>query len=215
MDDVFEVGAPAPAPEDDPFGMGAPAEVPSFEAPAEVPSFEAPADMGGFEAPAEVPSFEPPAEVPSFEAPAEVPSFGGDMGGMGGGMPPMGGMGDMGGNAFMDPTELSPLAKWRIAQQEKLAEKAAASDAALQTRLAEAQEALSTFYAERTDKTTKRAAENRTAEAAYVQERDAAMIADSWESVCKLVDLKGTEKPKEEKDTSRMRGLLVQLKHVV
>ena len=48
-----------------------------------------------------------------------------------------------------------------------------------------------------------------------MQERDAAMIADSWESVCKLVDLKGTEKPKEEKDTSRMRGLLVQLKHVV
>ena len=53
----------------------------------------------------------------------------------------------------------------------------------------------------------------RAAEAAYVEERDAAMIADSWESVCKLVDLKGPEKPIE-KDTSRMRGLLVQLKHV-
>ena len=45
-----------------------------------------------------------------------------------------------------------------------------------------------------------------------MQERDAAMIADSWESVCKLVDLK--EKEAKEIDTSRMRGLLVQLKHV-
>lgn len=55
----------------------------------------------------------------------------------------------------------------------------------------------------------------RAAEAAYVQERDAAMIADSWESVCKLVDLKATaEKSTIDKDTSRMRGLLVQLKHV-
>ena len=151
MDDVFEVGAPAPAPEDDPFGsMGGDAP-PAFEAPAEVPSFEAPADMGAFEA---------PAEVPSFGAP-DMGGMGGmgDMGGMGGGMPAMGG------NAFMDPTELSPLAKWRIEQQEKLAEKAAASDAALQTRLAEAQEALSNFYAERTEKTTKRAAENRCAAA--------------------------------------------------
>ena len=52
----------------------------------------------------------------------------------------------------------------------------------------------------------------RAAEAQYVQDRDAAMIADSWESVCKLVDLK--EKDNKEKDTSRMRGLLVQLKHV-
>merc|ERR1719160_1367018 len=110
------------------------------------------------------------------------------------------------GNEFMAPTELSPLAKWRIEPQEKLATKAAASDAALQTRLAEAQEALSQFYATRTESTTKRAAENRSAEAQYVQDRDAAMMTDSWESVCKLVDLKGPEKPPAEKDTSRMRG---------
>ena len=55
----------------------------------------------------------------------------------------------------------------------------------------------------------------------YEQERDAAMLADSWESVAKLVDLKAdtssSSSKKEaapvEKDTSRMRGLLVQLKH--
>jgi len=148
-----------------------------------------------------------------------MPDMGGGMPDMGGGMPDMGGgMPDMGGgmssmgNDFMASTELTPLAKWRIEQQEKLSAKAAASDAALQTRVAEAQEALATFYAERTEMTQKRATQNRAAEAEYVQERDAAMIADSWESVCKLVDLK--EKDKEEKSTSRMRGLLVQLKHV-
>jgi len=238
MDDVFEVSAPAQPDGDDPFAAAPPADFGSEP----MPQFEAPSDMGSFEPPADVPAFETPAEptdAPVFEA-APVPDMGGmgmpdmgggmpDMGGgmmgggmpdMGGGMPDMGGgMPDMGGgmggmgSEFMAAGELSPLAKWKIEQQEKLAQKAAASDAALQQRLSEASEALNNFYAERTELTTKRATENRAAEAAYVQERDAAMIADSWESVCKLVDLKGPEKPVE-KDTSRMRGLLVQLKHV-
>ena len=51
----------------------------------------------------------------------------------------------------------------------------------------------------------------RAEEAQYVQDRDAAMIADSWDSVCKLVDLK--EKANQEVDTSRMRSLLIQLKN--
>lgn len=48
-------------------------------------------------------------------------------------------------------------------------------------------------------------------EASYVEERDAAMIADSWESVVKLVDLK--EKANATVDVTRMRSLLTQLKH--
>ena len=104
------------------------------------------------------------------------------------------------------------MAKWRVEQQERVATKAAAAKEVEAAKIAEAQEALSQFYAERQEKTTKRAAENRTAEAQYVQDRDAAMIADSWESVCKLVDLK--EKAGAEVDTSRMRSLLTQLKHV-
>ena len=40
------------------------------------------------------------------------------------------------------------------------------------------------------------------------------MVADSWESVCGLVDLKEKEGAAPTKDTSRMRNLLVQLKHV-
>jgi len=145
----------------------------------------------------------------------------GGMPDMGGGMPDMGG--DMGGGfgggmpdtSFMSADAMGPLAKWRIEQQEKLAAKAAASDTALQARIAAAQEALSTFYAERSDTSAKRASANREDEARYIEDRDAAMVADSWESVCKLVDLKDKEDKKGvEKDTSRMRGLLVKLKHV-
>ena len=44
-----------------------------------------------------------------------------------------------------------------------------------------------------------------------MQDRDAAMIVDSWDSVCKLVDLK--EKANQEVDTGRMRSLLIQLKN--
>jgi len=167
-----------------------------------------------------------------------MPDMGGGMPDMGGGMPDMGGgMGDMGmmgappdmpsggmpdmgmmGSAMPDMTmpgmdgTLGPVAKWRIEQQERVAAKAAASASAEAAKIAEAQTALSEFYAEREEKTQKRAAENRAAEASYVEERDAAMIADSWDSVCKLVDLK--EKAGQEVDTSRMRSLLTQLKHV-
>tara|TARA_B110001452_G_C14861581_1_gene301050 strand:- start:199 stop:354 length:156 start_codon:yes stop_codon:yes gene_type:complete len=49
------------------------------------------------------------------------------------------------------------------------------------------------------------------AESTYIAERDASIQADSWQTVCGMVDLK--EKAGQEKDTGRMRQLLVQLKH--
>merc|ERR1719198_1641481 len=133
------------------------------------------------------------------------------MGGMGMGMPSMGvGLG----GEFAAP-EMTPLANWRIAQQEKLDAKAKQAEEALAARLAEAKGELDAFYADLADKSQKRAAANREAALQYEQERDAAMLADSWESVGKLVDLKAdtsaTSKKGEalvEKDTSRMRGLL-------
>ena len=126
-----------------------------------------------------------------------------------GAVPAMGGgLGD----EFTTPGELGPVAKWRIEQQERVSAKAAKASEAEAAKIAEAQAALQEFYAERADKVSKRAAETRAAEATYVEERDAAMIADSWESVCKLVDLK--EKAGQTVDTSRMRSLLTQLKHV-
>ena len=120
----------------------------------------------------------------------------------------------LGSDAFMAPPggEMGPVAKWRLENAEKVSAKGQAASAAEAAKAAEAAEALQTFYAERTEKVNKRAQANRDAEAQYVQDRDAAMIADSWDSVCKLVDLK--EKAGQEIDTSRMRSLLIQLKNV-
>merc|ERR1719502_963311 len=114
----------------------------------------------------------PPSEVNSFEAAAAMPSDGGmgDMGGMAMG----GGMGGMDSSMFSAPPggEMGPVAKWRIEQQEKVSAKATAAAAAEAEKVAEAQKALQQFYAERSEKTTKRAAENRAAEAQYVADRD-------------------------------------------
>jgi hypothetical protein len=188
MDDDDFGSSPAPAPE-----VGGD----EFDMPVSAPNDMGGANMGGMD-------------------------MGGmDMGGMGGmgmsvapapapppmPMPPMGGMG----GGFVAPMEMGAVAKWRVERDEKVAAKAAASREAEAAKLAEAKAALDNFYAERTSKIAKRAAENRTAEAAYAAERDSAMIANSWESVCKLVDLK--EKAGAIKDTSRMRSLLTQLKH--
>jgi len=219
----FDVSPPADMGSFGATPLDEPADMGSFEPPADVGSFEPPADMGSFEPPADMGSFEPPQmNAPidmgmegmgdmggmgsTFEAPA-VPSFGGDDVGM-----QMNG--GLSGDAFMSPPggELGPVAKWRIEQQEKLSAKAAAAAEAEAAKIAQAQDALQQFYAERSEMIAKRAAANRDEEAQYVSDRDAAMVADSWDSVCKLVDLK--EKANATVDTSRMRSLLTQLKHV-
>merc|ERR1719331_2817015 len=123
--------------------------------------------------------------------------------------PPM----EMPSNDFMAPPggEMGPVTKWRLENAEKGSQKAQAAQAAEAAKIAEAQAALQQFYAERSAKVSARATQNRAEEEQYVSDRDAAMIADSWDSVCKLVDLQ--EKANQEVDTSRMRSLLIQLKN--
>merc|ERR1719272_1908323 len=135
---------------------------------------------------------------------------GGDMGGMGGG--DMGGMGGgMGGGISADDFTMGPLAEWRKEREEKLAVKAAEADAKHKAKVEEAQGQITAFYAELKDKSGKRAAENLTAQGQYIAERDAAIQADSWDSVCGMVNLK--EQAGQTCDTSRLRSILVQLKH--
>ena len=186
--------------DEDPFGMGAP----PLDEPAtdgmfgDAPPLAAPEGLDGMGGGGD--SFQDASEaLPTFGE-----STGGDMGGMGG-------MGGGLGNEFAAPMEMGPVAQWRIENNEKVEAKATAAAAEVSKKIAEAQTALSQFYSERAEKTTKRAASNRDAEAQYVKDRDASMMADSWQSVCKLVDLK--EKAGQEVDTSRMRSLLIQLKN--
>lgn len=175
---------------------GAPPMDGGFDAP--------PPPLGGMEdampAAEPLPTFGEPEPLPTFGEPEPTP------------MPAMGGLGD----EFAAPASLGPLATWRIEQQEKVAAKAAAAETALAAKLAEAQTKIQEFYAERATMAEKRAATNRSTEKSYIEDRDAAMVADSWASVCGLVDLskQTEEKPKEVVfDTSRMRQVLVQLKH--
>ena len=67
--------------------------------------------------------------------------------------------------------------------------KAQKAAAALAVTVEEAQAAITKFYAELQETTANRAASNREDEKRYVEDRDAAVEADSWQTVCKLVDL--------------------------
>lgn len=130
----------------------------------------------------------PPGVASSFE-PSAPPDFGGGM-------------------TATDFGELStgPVAQWRIDRDERVSARAAAAREAEGVVKASAKSALEQFYAERQAEVVKRAAANRDDEKRYVSDRDAAMVADSWESVTKLVDMK--EKAGQEYDVSRMRQIL-------
>merc|ERR1719217_437914 len=121
--------------------------------------------------------------------------------------PAMGGMGGGLGAEFSVPEpECEAVIQWRAANDAKIAAKAAA----VAEKIAQAKTDLEQFYAERDAKVKARATGNREEEQRYIADRDAAILADSWESVCKLVDLK----EKADSDTARMRNVLIQLKHV-
>ena len=106
---------------------------------------------------------------------------------------------------------MGPLAEWRKELEERLAVKAAEAAEKHKAKCAEAQTQIAEFYAELKEKSAKRAAENLAAQGEYIAERDAAIQADSWNSVCGMVNLK--EQAGQTCDTSRMRSILVQLKH--
>ena len=113
---------------------------------------------------------------------------------------------------FSMPT-IGPLAEYRMAQENKLAERAAAASAALAEKEAEARGAIEQFYAERTAKSEAKAKTNQEEAAMFVADRDATMLSESWESVCKMIDLTAKEDEKEDpKSVARMRSLLFQLK---
>jgi len=135
MDDLLDDGA-------------APAEANMFE------SMETPAPAGDmFEAPAPEGNMFESMETPASEA---LPTFGSEpapapeMG--------MGGMGGMGAEMFN--TDMGPLAQWRTEREEKLAAKAAEAEAALKSKIEEAQGQIATFYADLKEKSEKRAQTN-------------------------------------------------------
>ena len=132
MDDLLDGGA-------------APAEANMFE------SMETPAPAGDmFEAPAPAGNMFESMETPASEA---LPTFGSEPA-----PAPEMGMGGMGAEMFN--TDMGPLAQWRLEREEKLAAKAAEAEAALKSKIEEAQGQIATFYADLKEKSEKRAQTN-------------------------------------------------------
>jgi len=107
--------------------------------------------------------------------------------------------------------ELSAVRKYQIAHDELLQQKGAQSEEKRRQTVAKAQADIANFYKERALNREKTDANNRTAEQAFQTNLEATLAnGQSWESVGNLVDLQA--KPIG-KDTTRMRQVLVQLKH--
>jgi len=107
--------------------------------------------------------------------------------------------------------ELSAVRKYQIAHDELLQEKAAKSEEKRRQTIAKAQADIANFYKERALNREKTDANNRTIEQQFQANLEATLAnSQSWESVGNLVDLQA--KPLG-KDTTRMRQVLVQLKH--
>jgi len=103
------------------------------------------------------------------------------------------------------------LTQWTIKHEEDLAEKARKSEEKHREILDEASQSLERFYNERAVKREKAQAANREDEKQFVAVRDSTLAGTTnWDSVSQLVDF--NSKPLG-KDTSRMKKILVELKH--
>jgi len=111
--------------------------------------------------------------------------------------------------------ESSALAKWRLEHDEFLARKASASEEKHSEIKARARQEVEEFYQKRAQQKEKNEKATREAEEKYLADRDALLSADTnygdWERVNRFIDFKQGHVG--EKDTSRMRKILIELKH--
>jgi hypothetical protein len=71
---------------------------------------------------------------------------------------------------------------------------------------------LEEFYERRKETIANKQKENREAEKDFVLKREEVEKLDNrWERVRHYVDIKGTEKPTDSKDTSRLRSVLIKM----
>lgn len=120
-------------------------------------------------------------------------------------------------SAFAPPSDAfgeNPLAAYRRRHEDYLDEKDQKSEQARRELLAKAAGAIEDFNRTQAGKREKHQAKNRAEEAKFVAERDALLegsnYTNDWERVAALIDIKA---PAIGRDTSRMRKLLIELKH--
>eukprot|EP01114_Cavostelium_apophysatum_P009747 TRINITY_DN22_c0_g3_i1.p1 TRINITY_DN22_c0_g3~~TRINITY_DN22_c0_g3_i1.p1 ORF type:complete len:190 (-),score=33.06 TRINITY_DN22_c0_g3_i1:109-678(-) len=111
--------------------------------------------------------------------------------------------------------EETPLSVYRAEHDKKLDEKARRSEEKREKIISEANDNINQFYHKRDEQKEKNRSTNRTNEKTFVADRDAVLSgsasSNEWARVATLVDFKTTTTSM--KDTSRMRKILIDLKH--
>lgn len=101
---------------------------------------------------------------------------------------------------------------WREEQAERLAKKDAESEKKKAEWREIARRELEDWYKHRDEQVEKSKKLNRESEDAFVAERDEKKAGGEWERICRLCDFNPKSTPRNSKDVSRMRSILLQLK---
>ncbi|CAG8576960.1 3178_t:CDS:2 [Ambispora gerdemannii] len=143
----------------------------------------------------------PPVELATSSIPTIPPSFDGTSG--------------LSQVTIEEEQENEVLREWRERQQELIAERDDASEQKKQETVKQAHDEIDKFYSEYNEKKAIAQQHNRKEEELFIQERDDITSGTSWERICKILNLVNTQSKsnnKHEKDVSRFKELLLDLK---
>ncbi|CAG8484308.1 10893_t:CDS:2 [Ambispora leptoticha] len=107
------------------------------------------------------------------------------------------------------------LREWRERQRELIAERDEASEQKKKETIKQAHDEIDKFYSEYNEKKAIAQQHNRNQEELFIQERDDITSGTSWERICKILSLVNAQSKstnKHEKDVSRFKELLLDLK---
>ncbi|XP_065174881.1 clathrin light chain A-like [Sycon ciliatum] len=108
-------------------------------------------------------------------------------------------------------TEPEAVRKWRADQEQLLAEKDRQAEEERQSLLDQAKQDLADWEARQDEQLDKTKSDNRSAEEAFIRERDEDTPGSEWERVARFVDF-NPKNSKNTKDVARMRSILLHLK---
>eukprot|EP00128_Syssomonas_multiformis_P005507 Colp12_sorted_trinity150504_noHs@17193 len=107
--------------------------------------------------------------------------------------------------------EPEPIRLWREKRTVELAEKEEKAKVEVENLKKAAKLSLDEFYQRYNEQLEKNKINNKKAEKAFIEERDEHVPGHEWERIVRLVDF-NPKNSKNTKDTSRIRGILLQLK---
>jgi len=110
-----------------------------------------------------------------------------------------------------EASEPESIRKWKEEQAEEIAARDADSEVQKEEWKAAAKQELEDWYARQNDVLDKNKAGNREAQEDFLKEQSESKPGQQWEKICKLCDF-NPKSNRNSKDTSRMRGLFLQLK---